>query len=233
MNQKSRAPLRLLLVTDGSTLAAYIRSETPTTAGRDRDPRNQVVTTVQPDRAQRQVVIDAGRVLPGAIGHPGAVGAIAAGREGDDAAGAEVRQGVGPGEGVEDSPMQAWVIGAAGWFVPGAGHLLQGRWGRAVLLGGAVWACFLAGVLMGGHLFSVTGSEQGLSALLQIPPTIANLGAGALYVVCWLMKVGFADDPQHAALATFEYGNTFLLVAGLLNYLVMLDAFDISVGRKS
>ena len=32
--------------------------------------------------------------------------------------------------------------------------------------------------------------------------------------------------------ATFEYGNTFLIVAGLLNFLVVLDAFDIAMGRK-
>jgi hypothetical protein len=44
---------------------------------------------------------------------------------------------------------------------------------------------------------------------------------------------GFADDPQQAARATYEYGNTFLLIAGLLNYLVMLDSFDIAAGRKS
>jgi hypothetical protein len=131
-----------------------------------------------------------------------------------------------------DISLQAWITGAAGWFFPGAGHLLQRKWGRAIILGGAVWICFVAGLYMGGHLFSVSGSDQGLAALLQVPPTIANLGSGALYIVCWLLGVGFADDPQHAARATFEYGNTFLLVAGLLNYLAMLDAFDISVGRK-
>ena len=85
---------------------------------------------------------------------------------------------------------------------------------------------------MGGHLFSVTGTEQGLSSLLQVPPTIANLGSGILYLGCWLLDVGFADDPVHAARATYEYGNTFLLIAGLLNYLAMLDAFDIAAGRK-
>src|SRR5882762_8568807 len=85
----------------------------------------------------------------------------------------------------------------------------------------------------GGHLFTAGGSEQGLSALLQVPPTIANLGSGVLYIFCWILGVGFSDDPLHAARATYEYGNTFLLIAGLLNYLVMLDAFDISVGRKS
>jgi len=123
-------------------------------------------------------------------------------------------------------------MGTAGWFFPGAGHLIQGKWVRALILGGTVWICFVAGLSMGGHLFSVTGTEQGLSSLLQVPPTIANLGSGILYLGCWLLDVGFADDPVHAARATYEYGNTFLLIAGLLNYLAMLDAFDIAAGRK-
>jgi hypothetical protein len=133
---------------------------------------------------------------------------------------------------VQQVSTRAWLIGAAAWFLPGAGHLLQRRWGRAIVIGGAVFICFFSGLLMGGHLFSVSGSEQGFAALLQVPPTIANLGSGALYFVCWMFGTGFADDPQHAARATFEYGNTFLLVAGLLNYLAMLDAFDIAAGRK-
>jgi hypothetical protein len=131
------------------------------------------------------------------------------------------------------APAQAWLMGALGWFLPGLGHLAQGRWVRALLLGGAVWACFLGGLWMGGHLFIVTGNEQGLSALLQVPPMIANLGSGVLYITCWFFGVAFSDDPVRAARATYEYGNTFLLVAGLLNYLSMLDAFDISAGRKS
>ena len=61
---------------------------------------------------------------------------------------------------------------------------------------------------------------------------IANLGSGAPYLVCWLLDIGFADDPVRAARATYEYGNTFLLIGGLLNYLNMLDAFDIAAGRK-
>ena len=133
----------------------------------------------------------------------------------------------------EGAPAKAWLMGTLGWFLPGFGHLVQGRWVRALLLGGAVWACFVGGLWMGGHLFVVTGNEQGLAALLQVPPMIANLGSGVLYLVCWLFGVGFSDDPLHAARATYEYGNTFLLVAGLLNYLSMLDAFDISAGRKS
>jgi len=125
----------------------------------------------------------------------------------------------------------AWAVGAAAWFIPGAGHLMTRRWTRAALMGGSVWLCFFLGMSMGGHMFNLS-TGQGSSVLLQVPPMIANLGSGALYIVCWLLDIGFADDLTQAARATYEYGNTFLLIAGLLNYLTMLDAFDIAVGRK-
>lgn len=132
----------------------------------------------------------------------------------------------------EPTPSSAWLIGTAAWFIPGIGHVLQERWGRAALMGGVVWLCFFIGLAMGGHMFDLSTGE-GSSTLLQVPPMIANLGTGALYIVSWLLGIGFGDDPQQAARATYEYGNTFLLIAGLLNYLVMLDAFDIAAGRKS
>lgn len=136
---------------------------------------------------------------------------------------------------VESPSATAWLTGLAAWFVPGSGHLLLRRWGRAALMGGAVWLCFILGLAMGGHMFDVD-PEAGFfnwATLIQVPPAIANIGMGALYIVSWLMDSGFADDPAQAARATYEYGNTFLLIAGLLNYLVMLDAFDIAAGRKN
>ena len=137
------------------------------------------------------------------------------------------------GTGGSVSRLGAWLTGLLAWAFPGAGHLVQGRWWRALLLGGAVWAMFLAGMILGGHLFSLGGQEEGTSALLRVPPMIANLGSGVLYIFCWATDKGFAEGAEQAARATYEYGNTFLLVAGLLNYLAMLDAFDIAVGRKS
>jgi hypothetical protein len=134
---------------------------------------------------------------------------------------------------LESAPPRAWLMGVVAWLVPGLGHLLQRRWWRALLLGGAVWICFIAGFQMGGHLFKYSGTEPGFSALLQIPPMIGDLGSGLLYIACWLWDYGFAHGEQQAALPTFEYGWTFLLVAGLINYLAMLDAFDIAAGRKS
>ena len=127
------------------------------------------------------------------------------------------------------TPARAWWIGIAAWAVPGLGHLLQKRWGRGLLLGGAVWGMFLVGLALGGHLFRVSGNDQGFSIILQALPMVANIGSGLLYIACWLTNTGFAEQAQRV---TYEYGNTFLLVAGLLNYLAMLDAFDIAAGRK-
>lgn len=132
----------------------------------------------------------------------------------------------------EPTPGSAWLIGISAWFVPGSGHLLVKKWGRALLMGGSVWLCFFLGLAMGGHMFDLS-TGQGSSTALQVPPMIANLGSGALYIVSWLLGTGFADDPQQAARATYEYGNTFLLIAGLMNYLTILDAFDLAAGRKS
>ena len=98
---------------------------------------------------------------------------------------------------------------------------------RGLLLGGSVWVMFLTGLWLGGHLFTVT--DHGLAAFVQLLPMSANVGAGLLYLFCWLTNTGFAEQAQRL---TYEYGNTFLLVAGLLNYLAALDAFDIAAGRK-
>jgi len=131
---------------------------------------------------------------------------------------------------LEKASARAWLMGAAGWLVPGLGHLLQGKWARALLLGGSVWVCFILGFAMGGYLFKFDGTA---GSLLQVVPMIGNLGTGLLYIGCWFMGVGFSFNPQQAALPTFEYGWTFLIIAGLLNYLSTLDAFDIAAGRKS
>lgn len=127
------------------------------------------------------------------------------------------------------TPGFAWLVGVAAWAIPGAGHLIQKRWLRGALAGGAVWVMFFTGLWLGGNLSAVTGQEQGFSVFLKLLPMSANVGVGLPYVFCWITNIGFTE---HQQLVTYEYGYTFLLVAGLLNYLVMLDAFDIAAGRK-
>ena len=53
-------------------------------------------------------------------------------------------------------------------------------------------------------------------------------GLGIPYVVA--RSLGYGTGRVEAA--TFEYGDTYLAVAGLLNLLVILDAVDIASGRK-
>jgi len=126
-----------------------------------------------------------------------------------------------------ETPAKAWVIGLAAWAIPGAGHFLQGRWLRGLILGAVVCGMFIIGLAFDGHLFVLSGS--GGAALMSLPPMIADIGCGLLYVFCWLTGFGFVENAKSV---TYEYGNTFLMVAGLLNYLLVLDAFDIAARRK-
>lgn len=130
---------------------------------------------------------------------------------------------------VEEAPGEAWLIGLAAWFVPGLGHVILKRWFRALLMGGAVWLCFVVGLAMGGHFFDLSGEGW---IVLKVIPIIGNIGTGALYIVCWILNYGFVNDQVQAARVTYEYGYIFLLIAGLLNYLNTMDAFDIAAGRK-
>jgi hypothetical protein len=111
----------------------------------------------------------------------------------------------------------------AAWLVPGAGHLRLGRRGKGLVFLIALPAMFGIGLYLGGRLFPFVWSEPlvGLAA-------VADLGVGLWYVAAKLAGCGGGQ----VVAVTYEYGNTFLIVAGLLNFLVMLDVFDIGLGRK-
>ena len=125
------------------------------------------------------------------------------------------------------SQGNAWVVAAIALAVPGLGHLWLGRTARGLIIGAVVFSMLLSGLWLGGHLHGVHNApELGLLAYVY---GFCNLGMGLVYVICLLADVGLAD---RAALPTAEYGNVFLIVAGLINYLSMLDAYDIAAGRK-
>lgn len=82
---------------------------------------------------------------------------------------------------------------------------------------------FALGLFLEGRIFPVEFSQP-LVALAAI----ADLGIGIPYFVARAMGYGTGT----VTAITYEYGNTFLIVAGLLNMLVVIDAFDVAVGRK-
>jgi hypothetical protein len=82
---------------------------------------------------------------------------------------------------------------------------------------------FAVGLWLNGRLFpfEITQPLVGLAA-------IAALGNGVPYFVAAMLGLGNGV----VTAATYEYGNTFVIVAGLSNMLVALDAYDIALGRK-
>jgi hypothetical protein len=111
----------------------------------------------------------------------------------------------------------------AAWVVPGAGHLWMGRRQKALVFMLALPAMFAIGLLLHGRIFPFELSEP-LVALAAV----ADLGIGAAWSIARIADAGSGT----VTAATYEYGNCFLIVAGLLNFLVILDAFDIAKGRK-
>jgi hypothetical protein len=120
-------------------------------------------------------------------------------------------------------PARLALISILAWLVPGAGHLFQGRRGKGLVFLVALPAMFAIGLWLDGRLFPLEWSDP-----LVFLGAIANRGIGAPYLLAYVMDAGAGK----VIAASYEYGNTFLMTAGLLNFLVILDAFDIAQGRK-
>lgn len=123
--------------------------------------------------------------------------------------------------------LKAWGATALAWLVPGMGHVSLGHVAQGLLLGAVVWALFVLGVVLGGHLHIVTGTDSGILSTIF---WLCNLGNGLLFLVSGYAGIAVQERPM---LQFSEYGNIFLVAAGLLNYFLMLDAFDTAAGRKS
>jgi hypothetical protein len=112
---------------------------------------------------------------------------------------------------------------AAAWLIPGAGHLWQGRTQKGIVFLVTLPLMFATGLWLEGRIFPFQLSEP-LVALAAV----ADLGIGLPYFVAKMLGAGAG----RVVALTYEYGNAFIIVAGLLNMLVVLDAFDTAHGRK-
>jgi hypothetical protein len=123
----------------------------------------------------------------------------------------------------QNASTMAVIAPAVGWLIPGAGHLIQKRWIRGTLLLLSIGALFILGLLMQGHTYKANGGD-----ILDILGFIGDLGAGAIYIISLAMNWG-----QGAiALAIADYGTKFMIVAGLLNFIAVADAYHIAIGKK-
>jgi hypothetical protein len=123
----------------------------------------------------------------------------------------------------QPASMMAVIAPAVGWLIPGAGHIIQRRWIRGVLLLVSIGSLFLLGLLMQGHIYKANGGD-----ILDMLGFIGDLGAGGMYIVTLAMNGG-----QGAiAFAIADYGTKFMIVAGLLNFIAVADAYHIAIGKK-
>jgi hypothetical protein len=109
------------------------------------------------------------------------------------------------------------------WAIPGAGHLLLGRRQKGVVFLVALTSMFLLGLTLSGRLFPFAAGEP-----LVMLAAFATRGMGLLALAAGWLGAGTGV----VTAASYEYGNAFLIVSGLLNLLVVLDAYDVAMGRK-
>jgi hypothetical protein len=108
--------------------------------------------------------------------------------------------------------------------VPGAGHFYLGRRNVAIAYFCIVVFMFAVGISIDGDLYTLATSGGGSLKMLA---SFASMGTGLLYILALAMHVSGS-----VISATYEYGSTFTLTAGLMNLLLVLDCWDIANGRK-
>ncbi len=110
------------------------------------------------------------------------------------------------------------------WAIPGSGHLYLGRRGRGIVFFAIVVTMFVIGLVIDGGLYTLATSR---GSWLRVMASYASMGSGFLYFLA--SRIGAAGD---VVSNTFEYGSTFMLTAGLMNLLLVLDCYDIANDRK-
>lgn len=111
----------------------------------------------------------------------------------------------------------------AAWAIPGLGHIWLGRRAKGFIFLVALPLMFAVGLALQGRVFSFDASD-----ILTTLEAAAQLGIGVLYFLTGPLRFGKGDVRS----VNYEYGISFLIVAGLLNVLVVIDAYDVALGRK-
>jgi hypothetical protein len=114
------------------------------------------------------------------------------------------------------------------WFIPGGGHFLVGRKGRAAIVFVTVLATFLIGTTMRGPLFHPVDTGDVLSRLIQFGGYLGDLSSGLFYFLATFMGYGPPDVAGYSP----DYGAKFIVAAGLLNILAVVDAYEICTRQK-
>ncbi len=121
------------------------------------------------------------------------------------------------------TPRRALLAVLVAWLLPGAGHVMLGRHARGAAFLTIILICLVLGVKLEGNLYRVLPDRP-----LSVLATAASMGVGAPY---FLLRFGAGYEGTIRS-PGYEYGTAFILTAGLMNLLLVLDVWDIARGRK-
>lgn len=126
-------------------------------------------------------------------------------------------------------PISRWGhVVLIAWLIPGGGHWLQKRYVRGAILSFTITLTFLLGLMMRGSMFHPRTGDL-LTIVIHVGGFLSDLAAGLLFLLTvWF---GYSQPPMPGFV--HDYGTKFLVAAGLMNVLAMVDAFEIAVGRKT
>jgi hypothetical protein len=110
-----------------------------------------------------------------------------------------------------------------GWLIPGLGHIFTKKFHRGIIFFVCISAMIALGLIMGGRIYPFQTENP-----YTILAFFSDLGMGLFYFIARIFSFGTGELRN----VTFEFGSTFIAGAGLLNYLVALDARDIAAGKK-
>ena len=125
---------------------------------------------------------------------------------------------------VKENVTMGFVAALAGWIVPGLGHLMLRRWSKAAVYFLCVGGLACAGLAMRGGVFGADAAD-----LFDRLGFFADLGAGTLYFLAHQIQAAGPD----VAHATGDYGTRMFAAAGMLNFLTVLEAYDIGRGGEA
>jgi hypothetical protein len=117
----------------------------------------------------------------------------------------------------------AVIAAAAGWFVPGLGHVVLRRWNKAIVYFCCVGILALVGLWMRGNVFSSNAADA-----FDMLGFIADIGSGIFYFLSGTINPAGGDVSKAAG----DYGTRLFATAGVLNLLCVLEVLQIGFGKK-
>jgi len=122
-----------------------------------------------------------------------------------------------------DKKVKAYSIMFLSWLVPGMGHIIQKKYLKGIVFLVGILLLLILGIIMQGKFYDTKEFHP-----LMVLGFLGDLGSGLFYFIIKLAGLGKGNIQA----VTYHYGTTYMVSAGLINYLVALNAFDVARGKR-